>query len=82
MRHEREPDHRHRGATHECLAVLRVKLAELQSLEAGLAAFVCSCETECAGGPAADCAILDDLARPAGQALLAPPADCSGPGAG
>ncbi|HEY8976982.1 MAG TPA: helix-turn-helix domain-containing protein [Burkholderiaceae bacterium] len=63
------------------LAALRVKLAELQSLEASLAAFVCSCETECAGGPVADCAILEDLALPAGQSRLAPPAACCGPDA-
>lgn len=64
------------------LAAMRARLAELQSLEASLAAFVCSCETECAGGPAADCSILDDLAQPLGQARLAPPAACCAPGAG
>ena len=29
--------------------------------------------TECAGGPAADCAILEDLALPAGQSRRAAP---------
>jgi DNA-binding transcriptional MerR regulator len=63
------------------LAALRVKLAELRSLEASLAAFVCSCETECAGGPAADCAILEDLALPADRSRLASPAACCRPDA-
>jgi len=64
------------------LAALRARLVELQSLEASLAAFVCSCDTECAGGPAADCAILDDLALPARQSRLAPPGACCATEAG
>jgi Cu(I)-responsive transcriptional regulator len=44
------------------------KLAELQALEASLSAFVCSCNTACAGGPAVDCTILEDLGMPAGRA--------------
>jgi len=47
------------------LAELRQKLAEMQALESSVAAFVCSCDTACAGGPAVDCTILDDLASPA-----------------
>jgi len=64
------------------LAARRVKLAELLSLEASLAAFVCSCDTACAGGPVAGCAILDDRALPAGQSRLAPPGACRAPDAG
>lgn len=44
------------------LAQLRRRLAELKSLEASLSAFVCNCESACAGGPAIDCTILEDLA--------------------
>jgi MerR family transcriptional regulator, copper efflux regulator len=47
------------------LAELRQKLAELQALESSVAAFVCSCDTACAGGPTVDCTILEDLALPA-----------------
>lgn len=46
------------------LTAVRVKLAELKALESNLAAFVCSCEAACAGGPAVDCTILEDLAAP------------------
>ncbi len=52
------------------LAQLRDKLAELQALERNLAAFVCSCDTACAGGAAVDCTILDDLASPSDTPLL------------
>jgi Cu(I)-responsive transcriptional regulator len=48
------------------------KLAELQALQAALSAFVCSCDAACAGGPAADCTILEDLATPASVAQPAP----------
>lgn len=47
------------------LAQLRQKLAELQALESSVAAFVCSCDTACAGGAVLDCTILEDLALPA-----------------
>jgi Cu(I)-responsive transcriptional regulator len=47
------------------LQEVQEKLAELQALEASLSAFVCSCNTACAGGPAVDCTILEDLAMPA-----------------
>ena len=40
------------------------KLADLQALAASLSAFVCSCNSACAGGPAVDCTILEDLAAP------------------
>jgi MerR family transcriptional regulator, copper efflux regulator len=47
------------------LTAVRSKLAELQALEASLAGFVTGCNSACAGGPAVDCTILEDLARPA-----------------
>lgn len=47
------------------LVELRQKLRELQALESSVAAFVSSCDTACAGGPAVDCTILEDLAVPA-----------------
>ena len=37
------------------------KLAELHELEAKLSSFVSSCNAACAGGPAIDCTIMDDL---------------------
>jgi len=43
------------------LQQLREKLAELQALERSLSAVVCGCDTACAGGPAVDCTILEDL---------------------
>jgi DNA-binding transcriptional MerR regulator len=51
------------------LLEVRKKLAELQALETSLSSFVCSCDTACAGGPAADCTILEDLAAPATMAV-------------
>lgn len=47
------------------LQEVQKKLAELRALKASLAAFVCSCNTACAGGPAIDCTILEDLTVPA-----------------
>lgn len=44
---------------------VRKKLAGLRLLEAGLCGFVGSCSTACAGGPALDCSILEDLPLPA-----------------
>lgn len=46
------------------LESVRTKMAEMAALERDLAAFVHRCDVECAGGPAADCVILDDLAEP------------------
>jgi MerR family copper efflux transcriptional regulator len=48
------------------------KVAELQALGASLSAFVRSCNTACAGGPAASCTILEDLAMPAVEATGGP----------
>jgi DNA-binding transcriptional MerR regulator len=44
------------------LEVVREKLVELKALEQSLAGFVESCNTACAGGAAANCVILEDLA--------------------
>ncbi|CCV06245.1 DNA-binding transcriptional activator in response to Zn(II) [Mesorhizobium metallidurans STM 2683] len=57
-----------RDLAREHLMVVRAKLRELQALERGIASFVASCETACAGGPGPDCTILEDLAKPAGRA--------------
>lgn len=65
------------AATH--LAQLRAKLAELQALERSMAAFVCNCDTACAGGPAIDCTILEDLAEPGGGSGLLPASSCCAP---
>lgn len=46
------------------LAQVRRKLDELQALASALEAFVCSCDSACAGGAAVDCTILEDLAWP------------------
>lgn len=64
------------------LAEVRNKLAELQALEAGLSAFVVSCDTACAGGPAVDCTILEDLARPAEMARPGSASPCCGASTG
>ena len=53
------------------LAQLRERLAELQSLEASMTAFVRSCDTACAGGTAMDCTILEDLSVPRDAAAIA-----------
>lgn len=60
------------------LAQVRMKLSELKALEASLDAFVCSCDTACAGGPAVDCTILEDLALPADKAQVGRAAGCCG----
>src|SRR5689334_12830981 len=45
-----------------------------------MAAFVCSCDTACAGGPAIDCTILEGLASTEpGPKALASIACCVGP---
>lgn len=49
------------------LQQVRSKLDELKALEASLSAFVCGCESACAGGPVIDCTILEDLALAPGQ---------------
>lgn len=46
---------------------VRRKLAELTQLEASLTAFVQGCNSACAGGDAAGCTILEELAAPASR---------------
>jgi len=43
------------------LNAVRGKLRELRALEKSLAGFVTACDAECAGGPATDCLIIEDL---------------------
>jgi DNA-binding transcriptional MerR regulator len=43
------------------LVVVRKKLVELRALEKSLSQFAESCSSKCAGGPASDCIILEDL---------------------
>ena len=42
---------------------VRRKLKDLRALERGLKAFVDDCTTQCAGGPADACVIIEDLAK-------------------
>lgn len=68
------------------LSEVRKKVADLQVLEASLATFVASCNSACAGGPAANCTVLEDLAQPSGSTpssvvrgcCSAPPNTCEG----
>lgn len=60
------------------LAQVRMKLNQLKALEASLDAFVCSCDNACAGGPAVDCTILEDLALPTDIAQAGRAAGCCG----
>lgn len=46
------------------LVEVRRKLKELRALERSLKTFIDDCTTQCAGGPAGDCVILEDLATP------------------
>jgi MerR family transcriptional regulator, copper efflux regulator len=43
---------------------LREKLKEMRALEKTLKAFVADCTEACAGGPAGECVLLEDLANP------------------
>lgn len=43
------------------LALVRRKLGELKALERSIAAMVETCDASCAGGPASNCSIFDDL---------------------
>lgn len=51
-----------RAIAQEHLDAVRAKLSQLRELELSLAAFVNDCSTQCAGGPAPRCTILQDLA--------------------
>jgi DNA-binding transcriptional MerR regulator len=65
------------AATH--LEHVRQKLVELTELEGSLSAFVCDCDTACAGGPAVDCSILEGLAVPVDKARGVQRSACCGP---
>lgn len=54
-----------RDLAQEQLNAVREKLAELHALERSLLGFVDSCTAACAGGPAPQCTILEDLSAPA-----------------
>lgn len=54
------------------LDVVREKLKDLRALERSLKSHVDRCDAQCAGGPAADCVILTDLATPSCCAGSAP----------
>ncbi len=43
---------------------VRIKLAELRSLETKLRGFVKLCDEACAGGPGIDCVIFEDMSKP------------------
>lgn len=45
------------------LQSVRDKIAEMKELEHSLEEFVERCDIQCAGGPAAECVILEDLAE-------------------
>src|SRR5215510_407288 len=47
------------------LGTVRAKLKELRALERSMRQFVEDCETQCAGGHARGCVILNDLVAPA-----------------
>ncbi|WP_183452700.1 MerR family transcriptional regulator [Microvirga lupini] len=49
------------------LAEVRRKLIELRALESSLEAFVDNCTAACAGGPASQCTITQDLTGPRGS---------------
>jgi len=53
-----------RDLAQEHLDAVRAKLLELRARERTIAGFVTCCDQSCAGGPGADCVILDDLAKP------------------
>jgi DNA-binding transcriptional MerR regulator len=56
------------------LMEVQARLAELKALEASLSQFVVSCNAACAGGPAIDCTILENLAMPGGPPKANSPA--------
>ena len=53
---------------------VRRKLADLRVLEAAFTSMVGNCDSQCTGGPAPDCVILDDLGS---SRLKGQPAQCS-----
>ena len=60
------------------LDAVRAKLAELRALEAHLQSFVETCTAACAGGPAPECTILEDLSTPSPQTAASTKSRCCG----
>jgi hypothetical protein len=60
------------------LTQVRDKLEQLKALEASLGTIVRGCDSACAGGPAVDCTILEELALRATGAESARTAGCCG----
>lgn len=52
------------------LDTVRGKLRSLQALERSLADFVQNCTASCAGGPATQCVILEDLSSPTSKCCV------------
>lgn len=48
------------------LSEVRARLEELNALEVSLASFASKCDAACAGGPAQDCVVFDDLRSESG----------------
>lgn len=61
------------------LSAIRAKLVELHALESSLSRFVTACSEQCAGGPAPECTILQDLRI--GTAGPGPSSGCCSPAA-
>jgi DNA-binding transcriptional MerR regulator len=61
------------------LQQVRERLAELHALEAGIAAFVARCDSDCANGVIVDCTILEDLGTVGGCAHDAGRGACCAP---
>lgn len=66
-----------RDLAHDHLREIRRKLAELRELERSVAGFVKSCDQLCAGGPGAECVILEELADGGSGSTLKPSAQAS-----
>ena len=56
--------------TRRHLLDVREKIAELEALARSIEAFVSRCETACAGGPGAECPVLEELAEPSPPRLV------------
>lgn len=52
-----------RDLANDHLGSIREKIAEMKELERSLEDFVARCDVECAGGCAAECVIIEDLAE-------------------
>jgi DNA-binding transcriptional MerR regulator len=61
-----------RDLAQQHLEMVREKLKDLRALERSLKSYVDDCNEKCAGGPAAACVILADLANPAASSCCGP----------